>query len=533
MNTRVVKFNLLPIILGLIGPGLFRLCVSLQCGIPRVRHEALIVRGGATRHGEWPWHAAIHHRTSPGSIVEYACGGSLISHQFVLTAAHCTVNQNTGNKLSRGGLFVRLGVHNLESIDPEIAQQYSVKNVYPFDKFSRQNMRNDIALLELNESVQLTDYVVPVCINRQFNLTNDVGTSVGWGLTENDEVSPVLRLARLPVIDDIDCLESDRDLFGKKFHKGMFCAGHTNGTSVCNGDSGGGLFFKRGEAWYVGGIVSFSKIREDGSNLCYTEGYAGFTKVAWYLTWISNVTGIDLDGDGYPNPKPVIKRKMVPYLPRLSDEKCLEYQQSRTPDSNDRNIVVIRDQGVQTCLANVISERYLLSTGSCVRRTIDQASFTAEFYTNRYNFRLHNLKPMLHPNQSTTTSGGVPRDSVVLIDLGRDRDELKPDIACLWTDPNEITKDVVKGVIWPTEIGSGAPFNISETHDGKAITTSENISCDDDRIILGVRISLRKVGESYYRMVGPLIHCETSMYARLTGYLDWIEETVWPKRTHT
>lgn len=161
--------------------------------------------------------------------------------------------------------------------------------------FERNCMKNDIVLVELKERVRFTEYIFPACVGGPVRSAGDVGVAIGWGVTESDVLSPVLRKAELPVIDSDDCRDSDPDFFGAMLHKGMFCAGHRNGTSVCNGDSGGGLFFQRDNVWFVRGLVSFSKVRSDGSNLCVAEGYAGFTDVAWYANWIHNVTGITSD----------------------------------------------------------------------------------------------------------------------------------------------------------------------------------------------------------------------------------------------
>ncbi|XP_055588739.1 coagulation factor IX-like [Uranotaenia lowii] len=163
-----------------------------------------------------------------------------------------------------------------------------------FSNFSRDNLRNDIAVLELGEVVRFNDYILPACLNVDPVMSSWNGTAIGWGMIENDELSPELRQAELPMIDPVNCLISDRDYFGHTIDHGMFCAGHQNGTTVCNGDSGGGLFVKREDRWYLSGIVSFIKKRPDHTNFCSTDSYAGFTDVSKYISWIKNETNIQV-----------------------------------------------------------------------------------------------------------------------------------------------------------------------------------------------------------------------------------------------
>uniref|UniRef100_A0A182MLH4 Peptidase S1 domain-containing protein n=1 Tax=Anopheles culicifacies TaxID=139723 RepID=A0A182MLH4_9DIPT len=65
----------------------------------------------------------------------------------------------------------------------------------------------------------------------------------------------------------------------------MFCAGKRDGVGACNGDSGGGMFFNYDGTWYIRGLVSFTKPRED-AHICDTKEYTVFTDVAKYLKWI-------------------------------------------------------------------------------------------------------------------------------------------------------------------------------------------------------------------------------------------------------
>lgn len=52
-----------------------------------------------------------------------------------------------------------------------------------------------------------------------------------------------------------------------------------NSAGVCKGDSGGGLMYKKGDSYYIGGIVSGGPANK-GS--CDGQAYATFTNVLLY-----------------------------------------------------------------------------------------------------------------------------------------------------------------------------------------------------------------------------------------------------------
>lgn len=74
------------------------------------------------------------------------------------------------------------------------------------------------------------------------------------------------------------------------------------GTSVCNGDSGGGMFFPRVgddgiETWHIRGIVSLT-VPQLGTRICDPNYYSIFTDVAQYLDFIhDNLNLVDDDKD--------------------------------------------------------------------------------------------------------------------------------------------------------------------------------------------------------------------------------------------
>ncbi|XP_052566951.1 polyserase-2-like [Culex pipiens pallens] len=493
-------------------------CSASSCGVPRIQHEELIVRGRDTRPGEWPWHAAVMH-LKQNHVFRYACGGTLISERFVLTAAHCVVQaESKARALAKDKLRVQLGIHDLTNVDLDTAKLIDVSAVHVGPQFQRAGLRNDIGLIKLVESVQFTDYILPACIGGSGPTPSESGMAIGWGVTETDMPSPALKKAELPVVDTFDCLDSDPLFFGNMIHKGMFCAGRGNGTLVCNGDSGGGLFFRREGSWFLGGVVSFSKVRDN--RLCLAEGLAGFANVTRYLSWIRNVTGMQIPDQSSDGSQIVVPRTDLK-LPRISERKCIEYQQFRDNTSNDWVLAKILYRGSPFCYANIISERFLLSTGACAFDHTWKEPLTVEIINmedpvRRYWITRSPKNTFLRPGSS----------DIFLIDLQDSFHEFKPDVTCLWTDPDTIVEESVSEVVTPINGARGSKLAIRDN--GNVVTTGENVTCSNKQ--LGVRLMAKKVDEDFYRLVGPMIGCKPHRYARLTpSYLDWLESIVWPE----
>ncbi|XP_055631315.1 coagulation factor X-like [Toxorhynchites rutilus septentrionalis] len=364
--------------------------IPFECGKVQIGKTALITNAEDTSPGEWPWHTAIYHKK--GRSDSYACGGTLISELFVLTAAHCVLNKDNGYELSKNRIFVRLGVHNLDAINTRSLQQHSVDRIYKFSNFSRDVLKDDIALIELSTVVQFNEYVQPACVNLIKDLSGDNGTAIGWGVTEDDETSAVLKKAQMPAINDVTCLASNRALFGNTLDDSIFCAGYTNGTSVCNGDSGGGLFFKRKDVWYLGGIVSFAESRASNVKLCYTYGYGAFTKVYKYISWIQQITRLHFSmGEGVA-PMDDLREEFGScdaaafdpaktygdYLP----QNCGSYSTNRILNGVKANVfefpwmallrykVPPEDDFMYICSGTLISNRYVLTAAHCARNNM-------------------------------------------------------------------------------------------------------------------------------------------------------------------
>lgn len=63
-----------------------------------------------------------------------------------------------------------------------------------------------------------------------------------------------------------------------------------SGTGVCNGDSGGGMYFDDSGIYRLRGIVSIAKSKNGVENFCDANSYVVFTDAAQYLNWIQECT---------------------------------------------------------------------------------------------------------------------------------------------------------------------------------------------------------------------------------------------------
>ncbi|XP_037913354.1 serine protease SSP1-like isoform X2 [Hermetia illucens] len=259
---------------------------TLSCGKRIILGNALITNGSPSKRGDWPWHAAIYH-VDLGSW-QYKCGGTLISSRIILTAGHCVTEDR--NQIVAERIVVRLGQFQL--IGDSNIQEFRVYKVIRHEDYSPSNLKNDIAIIKLGTEVAFNEYIQPACLWDKSSIdlsaiVNKEGYVVGFGFNEEELLSNVLSQAILPVVSFSTCLESNRAYFGDVLTDKNFCAGYRNGTSVCNGDSGGGMFFKIKDIYRLRGIVSQSVARDD-KKLCDPKHYAVFTDCAQYLDWIES-----------------------------------------------------------------------------------------------------------------------------------------------------------------------------------------------------------------------------------------------------
>ncbi|XP_020030701.2 neutrophil elastase [Castor canadensis] len=230
--------------------------LALLLGGPSLATE--IVGGRPARAHAWPFMVSLQQRGG------HFCGGTLISRNFVLSAAHC-VNGRNFRLVS-----VVLGAHNLGRQEPT-RQTFGVQRVFE-NGFNPTLLLNDIVVLQLNGSATINTNVQVARLPAQGNGV-DNGTqclAMGWGRLGNNRPTPsILQELNVTVVTSL-CRRRVNVCTLVPHRQAGICFGDSGGPLVCNG--------------LVQGIDSF--IRGSCGSGFYPDAFA---PVAEFANWINSI----------------------------------------------------------------------------------------------------------------------------------------------------------------------------------------------------------------------------------------------------
>lgn len=255
----------------------FLITFALVCIGQCFKIQPRIVNGVASKRGEFPFYALLRITSNiPNGPPELICGGTLLNNQFILTAAHCLYKAVK--------VQVDLGSLEMNNIEEVGRKSYFAdeKQMFVHPNYDHPTLREDIAIIRLNEQVIFSDVIQPVAFPNECSVAENTNLiAIGNGYyNNNNELSPILQYTQLKSVASKVCKEIYPFIDENK----VFCAEGPNGQSICKGDSGGPLVHATQRTLF--GITSFHYIQ--GCQLAPQ----GFTNVFSYMPFITQITGI-------------------------------------------------------------------------------------------------------------------------------------------------------------------------------------------------------------------------------------------------
>lgn len=235
-----------------------------------------IVGGVPAGLGQYPFQAGLL-----GDIIGLngvsVCGGSLVSTNRVVTAAHCWFD----GVHQAWRLTIVLGTVRLF----EGGTRIETSAVVTHPNWSPTLVRNDVAVVYLTNPVAVSDTISPVALptgNELFEtFAGDRAIAVGFGLTSDGgslTANQYLSHVNLNIISNTLCSLS----FPLIVQASNICTSGIGGVGTCGGDSGGPLIVQRNNRPILVGITSF------GSALgCESALPAAYARVTAYTDFIN------------------------------------------------------------------------------------------------------------------------------------------------------------------------------------------------------------------------------------------------------
>ncbi|XP_022116267.2 CLIP domain-containing serine protease 14D [Pieris rapae] len=250
--------------------------------------EDRIVGGEIASLYDFPWIVQLNF-----SDIGYACAGTLVTNRHVITAAHCVTSEQKLISVRLGEWDSKISADCSDNTcsDPPEDRKVLQTIVHPYFNL-RGDPTHDIAILVLDEQVNFTDFIKPVCLpTTEYvagqDYTNDNSyMTAGWGITEYKIKSTKKRKLSINAVS-YDICRAALNLGRDSRDPFIICAGGVKNKDTCQGDSGGPLIGQVVEEhevnWYLFGITSM------GSKYCGRQGTPGvYTRVSKYMPWIEN-----------------------------------------------------------------------------------------------------------------------------------------------------------------------------------------------------------------------------------------------------
>uniref|UniRef100_A0A8D8F8E7 Serine protease gd n=1 Tax=Culex pipiens TaxID=7175 RepID=A0A8D8F8E7_CULPI len=246
------------------------------------------INGELVDKGQFPWLVPLFDRVQVNNP-KYICGSTIITKRHLVTAAHCVYDVDSFMRPER--ILAVPGMYNVDNFFDENALIMDVDQIVPHDDYIPDDDTNDadVAALRMKNALEFTDYIIPICTwqgeNDVSRIVGQEGFVAGWGHTETGSTA-VPMFVRTTVVDRKQCNAHLQRNY--QSHARVFC-GDGHGTVPCNGDSGSGMIIRRGNQYFLRGVVSKGLV-DPNTYKCDATRYSVYVDVALFRFWLRKVT---------------------------------------------------------------------------------------------------------------------------------------------------------------------------------------------------------------------------------------------------
>ncbi|KAL2805280.1 enteropeptidase precursor [Daubentonia madagascariensis] len=218
-------------------------CNHKSCGKKLVTQEVTpkIVGGSNAKEGDWPWLVALYYN---GQLL---CGASLVSSDWLVSAAHCVYGRN----LQPSKWTAILGLHMTSNLTSPQIVTLLIDQIVINPHYNKRRKDNDIAMIHLEFKVNYTG-----------------------------PTASILQEADVPLLSNEKCQQQMPEY---SITENMICAGYEEGgIDTCQGDSGGPLMCQENNRWFLAGVTSF------GYQCALPNRPGVYVRVTRFTEWIQS-----------------------------------------------------------------------------------------------------------------------------------------------------------------------------------------------------------------------------------------------------
>ena len=231
-----------------------------------------IVNGQDALHGEWPSFARLEVDFGGGYSV--SCGGTIVSDQHILTAAHCLRSERG---LARR-IKATLGIYSRRWSAQE--RVYSGRPDCVPRTYSKSTLQDDWAVITLDTRIRFTNYIQPACLPYNYNGRPKFQRChvVGEGAAEVDSNGDrrLKEILQKMSVKPASCAKYGS--YGNRRTQACYTKSTSHG-DACSGDSGGPILCidTTNRRWTVVAITSAGEAECNGKQFNWVGLYSRVT----------------------------------------------------------------------------------------------------------------------------------------------------------------------------------------------------------------------------------------------------------------